>query len=113
MVTIKYVVIVLQADDEGEGGTFALYALLARFVSFLLMARRGGKPPLLTTLLQANITQRDPKEQGLIKMERHRTNDMKLGNRSFRAAIESSKVAKLALKVVGVFGVSLVMAGER
>lgn len=33
MVTIKYVYIVLYADDEGEGGTFALYSLLSRYVS--------------------------------------------------------------------------------
>lgn len=35
MVTIKYVVIVLNADDEGEGGTFALYSLISRYVSLL------------------------------------------------------------------------------
>ena len=33
IVTVKYVLIVLCADDEGEGGTFAIYTLLARFVS--------------------------------------------------------------------------------
>ncbi len=32
MVSIKYVFIVLLADDEGEGGTFALYSLLSRYV---------------------------------------------------------------------------------
>jgi K+ transporter len=34
MVAVKYVLIVLLADDEGEGGTFALYALLSRYVRF-------------------------------------------------------------------------------
>ena len=34
MVSIKYVIIVLQADDEGEGGTFAIYSLLSRYVGF-------------------------------------------------------------------------------
>ena len=33
VVSIKYVLIVLRADDEGEGGTFALYSLLSRYVS--------------------------------------------------------------------------------
>lgn len=33
VVTIKYVLIVLCADDEGEGGTFAIYTLLSRYVS--------------------------------------------------------------------------------
>lgn len=32
MVTLKYVCIVLSADDEGEGGTFAVYSLLSRYV---------------------------------------------------------------------------------
>lgn len=32
MVSIKYVCIVLNADDEGEGGTFAVYSLLSRYV---------------------------------------------------------------------------------
>lgn len=32
IVTVKYVFIVLCADDEGEGGTFAVYTLLSRYV---------------------------------------------------------------------------------
>lgn len=32
IVTVKYMLIVLQFNDEGEGGTFALYSLLARYV---------------------------------------------------------------------------------
>ncbi|KAJ5160073.1 potassium transporter 19 [Penicillium canariense] len=35
MVTIKYVGIVLCADDEGEGGTFALYSLLSRYAKLV------------------------------------------------------------------------------
>ncbi|KAL5713674.1 Potassium transporter [Ranunculus cassubicifolius] len=31
---IKYVVIVLRADDHGEGGTFALYSLLSQHINF-------------------------------------------------------------------------------
>jgi KUP system potassium uptake protein len=41
MVTIKYVCIVLNADDEGEGGTFALYSLLSRFVRLHLPRLMG------------------------------------------------------------------------
>lgn len=33
IVTIKYVMIVLNADNEGQGGTFAMYSLLTRYVS--------------------------------------------------------------------------------
>ncbi|KAL8997670.1 MAG: hypothetical protein Q9188_006271 [Gyalolechia gomerana] len=32
MVSVKYVAIVLRADDEGEGGTFAIYSLLSKYV---------------------------------------------------------------------------------
>jgi KUP system potassium uptake protein len=35
IVTVKYVCIVLFADDEGEGGTFAIYTLLSRYVSYI------------------------------------------------------------------------------
>lgn len=33
VVTVKYCVFVMSADDNGEGGTFALYSLLSRYVS--------------------------------------------------------------------------------
>jgi hypothetical protein len=32
IVTVKYICIVLYADDEGEGGTFAMYNLISRYV---------------------------------------------------------------------------------
>lgn len=33
MVTIKYILIILHADNDGEGGTFSTYSLLSRYVS--------------------------------------------------------------------------------
>lgn len=33
IVTLKYVLIVLRADNDGEGGTFSTYSLLSRYVS--------------------------------------------------------------------------------
>ena len=33
VVTVKYVLIILHADNDGEGGTFSTYALLSRYVS--------------------------------------------------------------------------------
>jgi KUP system potassium uptake protein len=33
MVTVKYVLIILHADNEGEGGTFSCYSLISRYVS--------------------------------------------------------------------------------
>lgn len=35
MVTVKYVLIILRADNLGEGGTFSTYSLLSRYVSVL------------------------------------------------------------------------------
>ncbi|KAL8829443.1 MAG: hypothetical protein Q9191_002008 [Dirinaria sp. TL-2023a] len=89
MVSIKYVLIVLRADDEGEGGTFAVYSLLSR---------------------HANIVRRDPREEMNIKMERTLTSDLKPASRTARAFIERSVLIKTILKIIGVLGVSLVMS---
>ncbi|CAL5440810.1 unnamed protein product [Camellia sinensis] len=37
---LKYVFIVLTADDNGEGGTFALYSLLCRYVKLSLLSNQ-------------------------------------------------------------------------
>ncbi|KAK9233950.1 potassium transporter-domain-containing protein [Lipomyces kononenkoae] len=89
IVTVKYVFIVLRADDDGEGGTFALYSLLARY---------------------ANIVRRDPNVAGTVKMERYLTSEMKPVGKNVRSFIEHSRVARTVLKVIGVLGVSMVMA---
>ncbi|XP_062233104.1 potassium transporter 24-like [Phragmites australis] len=39
---LKYVVVVLRADDDGEGGTFALYSLICRRVRAGLLPSGGG-----------------------------------------------------------------------
>jgi KUP system potassium uptake protein len=90
MVTIKYMFIVLSADDDGEGGTFALYTLLARY---------------------ANIVRRDPNITGTVHMERYLTGEMKPTAKNLRNFIEHNKIARNALKVIGVLGVTMVMAG--
>lgn len=89
MVTLKYILIILRADNEGEGGTFSCYSLLSRY---------------------ANITNRDPREEPMIKMERYLTNEMRPANRQVRKTIESSAFFKTLLKVMGVFAVSMVMS---
>ncbi|VBB71956.1 Putative potassium transporter related to N. crassa HAK-1 [Podospora comata] len=89
MVTVKYVLIILHADNEGEGGTFSCYSLLTRF---------------------ANITSRDPREEVLVRMERHSTMDMRKPNRTIRDRIERSKFTHGLLKTIGVLAVSMVIA---
>jgi KUP system potassium uptake protein len=32
MVTVKYILVILRADNDGEGGTFSTYSLLSRYV---------------------------------------------------------------------------------
>jgi KUP system potassium uptake protein len=46
VVTIKYVFIVLRADNEGEGGTFSCYSLLTRFVRPSAVYPCVYRPPL-------------------------------------------------------------------
>lgn len=89
IVTVKYSFIVLSADDDGQGGTFALYSLLSRYI---------------------NITRQDPNTSGMIKLERYRTGEMKTSGRTIRGFLENSPTAKFMLQFFGVLGVSLVMA---
>ncbi|KAI1105464.1 potassium transporter [Jackrogersella minutella] len=89
MVTLKYILIVLHADNQGEGGTFSCYSLLTRY---------------------ANITDRDPREARLIKMERYLTQDMRTSNRTLRSTIERSRFTRGLLKTIGVLAVSMVIA---
>ncbi|KAG9654057.1 putative potassium transporter, partial [Aureobasidium melanogenum] len=89
IVTIKYVLIVLSADDEGEGGTFAIYTLLSRF---------------------SEIMKRDPRTYHAIRMERYPNAELPRQSRSIRNWLEKSKVAHATLKILAVFGVSLIIA---
>ncbi|KAI9645857.1 hypothetical protein NHQ30_005293 [Ciborinia camelliae] len=89
MVSVKYVFIVLAADDDGEGGTFALYSLLARY---------------------AHIVRLDPNISKSVMMERYQTNDLKPSNKNIRNFIEKSAAARVGLKFLGVLGVSMVMS---
>ncbi|KAE8393701.1 potassium transporter-domain-containing protein [Aspergillus alliaceus] len=89
MVTVKYVLVILRADNDGEGGTFSTYSLLSRYM---------------------NITHRDPREASLVQMKRHSTNDLERTSRHVRHRIESSNLVKRLLKVMGVLAVTMVLA---
>jgi KUP system potassium uptake protein len=89
MVTIKYVCIVLRADNQGEGGSFSCFSLLSRY---------------------AHITKRDPREASLVKMERYDTQDIPRPNRKVRSSMERSRLFRGLLKVIGVLAVSMVMS---
>lgn len=59
---------------------------------------------------QANIADRDPRQQELIHMERHLTNQMKPANRGVRSFLERSKIFRGVLQILGVLAVSMVLA---
>nr|POF04689.1 potassium transporter 19 [Quercus suber] len=89
MVTVKYICIILYADNEGEGGTFSCYSLLSRY---------------------ARITNRDPREEQLVEIRRHHTNDMRPSNLIVRNTMENSRFLKGLLKTIGVLAVSMVIS---
>ncbi|KAK8162023.1 potassium transporter-domain-containing protein [Phyllosticta citrichinensis] len=89
IVTVKYVLIVLYANDEGEGGTFAIYSLLSRY---------------------CNIAKHDPKKKNAYKLERYASNQLRPSTRSLRDFLENSRVSHAVLKALSVFGVSLVLS---
>ncbi|KZV36449.1 potassium transporter 26-like [Dorcoceras hygrometricum] len=78
VVLIKYVFIVLQADDHGEGGTFALYSYIRRHIKFhtnfsiqntgfesdLSTRRYGGGSPLSTKAKE--FLEKNPKAQNFL-----------------------------------------------
>ena len=89
VVTLKYIIIILNADNEGEGGTFSTYSLLSRYM---------------------NITNRDPREASLVRLKRHASGDLESAGRRMRKGIESSRVVRGVLKTMGVLAVSMVLS---
>ncbi|CAM1511258.1 Fc.00g087710.m01.CDS01 [Cosmosporella sp. VM-42] len=92
IVTLKYCFIVLSADDDGQGGTFAVYSLLARY---------------------ANIVRSDPNapDRIMVRLDRELfTTDLRPAGRVVRDFLERSRAAKAMLRIIGVLGVSMVVA---
>uniref|UniRef100_A0ACD5W5P7 Uncharacterized protein n=1 Tax=Avena sativa TaxID=4498 RepID=A0ACD5W5P7_AVESA len=56
---LKYVFIVLGADDNGEGGTFALYSLLIRHAKFSLMPNQQAADEELSTYYKPGYRAQD------------------------------------------------------
>ncbi|CAI7588070.1 unnamed protein product [Penicillium manginii] len=89
MVTVKYVLVILHTDNDGEGGTFSTYSLLSRYM---------------------NITHRDPREASLVQMKRYLSGDLERVGQKVRHRLESSRFARGLLKVIGVLAVTMVLA---
>lgn len=59
---------------------------------------------------QANLTERDPREEQLVHMERHTTGNMAPANRGIRTLLEKSSFFRGLLKTIGVLAVSMVLS---
>lgn len=73
---LKYVFIVLSADDNGEGGTFALYSLLCRHAKFSLLPNQQAADEELSTYRygnQAPVPATSPLKRFLDKHRKLRT----------------------------------------
>jgi KUP system potassium uptake protein len=59
---------------------------------------------------KANITERDPREEVTVRMERHASVDVGGATRNLRKTIEKSVFSRGLLKTIGILAVSMVMA---
>ncbi|KAH6809323.1 K+ uptake transporter 3 [Perilla frutescens var. frutescens] len=57
---LKYVIIILSADDNGEGGTFALYSLLCRHGKFSLLPNQQAADEELSAYKYGPLAQSSP-----------------------------------------------------
>ncbi|GAB4847386.1 Potassium transporter 4 [Ancistrocladus abbreviatus] len=87
---LKYVLIVLSADDNGEGGTFALYSLLCRHARFSLLPNQQAADEELSTYKYGPSTPMPP------------TSPLK-------RFLEKHKRLRTALLLVVLFGASMVI----
>ncbi|XP_010230880.1 probable potassium transporter 3 [Brachypodium distachyon] len=90
---LKYVFIVLSADDNGEGGTFALYSLLVRHAKFSLMPNQQAADEELSTYYNPGYT---PQEDTPIL-------------RALRHFLEKHAKSRTCLLLMVLFGASLVI----
>jgi KUP system potassium uptake protein len=57
-----------------------------------------------------NITNRDPREASLIRLQRHLSGDLERAGQHARRRLESSRFAKGLLKLMGVLAVTMVIS---
>ncbi|KAF8658466.1 hypothetical protein HU200_058918 [Digitaria exilis] len=106
---LKYVCIVLRADDHGEGGTFALYSLLCRH------ARAALLPPGRASSAGDDDHLFDAAGGGAKKAGAENGNAMTLGGRgggaaaSVRRLLEKHKVLQRVLLVLALVGTCMVI----
>ncbi|XVE50000.1 hypothetical protein DITRI_Ditri01bG0127000 [Diplodiscus trichospermus] len=87
----KYAFVVLRANDNGEGGTFALYSLLCRHVKVSLLPNQ------------------QPEDRELSNYQLDTPSSQLKRAYKIRGKLENSKVAKLFLFLVTILGTSMVI----
>ncbi|KAL2929109.1 Potassium transporter 5 [Bienertia sinuspersici] len=93
MPVIKYVFIVLRANDNGNGGTFALYSLLCRNVSVGLIPNQ----------------QKEDRQVAFYDQASSNNNECGGCSPKIQSALENSSVAKHVLLLATILAVSLVI----
>ncbi|XP_037485483.1 potassium transporter 19-like isoform X2 [Triticum dicoccoides] len=88
---IKYVFIVLYADDNGDGGTFALYSLISRYSKIRLIPNQQAEDSMVS-----NYSIESPS----LSLKRAQW---------LKEKLESSKAAKIGLFTITILGTSMVM----
>ncbi|KAE9589227.1 hypothetical protein Lal_00000544 [Lupinus albus] len=89
---VKYVFIVLQANDNGEGGTFALYSKICRYTKVGLLPNQ----------------QIEDAEVSNYQMDFPKSSNVKMASR-LKSKLENSKFAKLFLLLTTMLGTSMVI----
>ena len=57
-----------------------------------------------------NITHRDPREASLVRMERHKSNELEPAGRQLRHRLENSRFARGLLKLIGCLAVTMILS---
>ncbi|KAL5676124.1 hypothetical protein ACJX0J_012255, partial [Zea mays] len=88
---LKYVFVVLYANDNGDGGTFALYSLISRYAKIRLIPNQQAEDAMVS-----NYSIEAPTSQ----LKRAQW---------FKQKLESSRAAKILLFTLTILGTSMVM----
>ncbi|VAI53919.1 unnamed protein product [Triticum turgidum subsp. durum] len=88
---LKYVFIVLYANDNGDGGTFALYSLISRYAKIRMIPNQQAEDASVSNYSIQEPSSKTKRAQWV------------------KQRLESSKAARIALFTVTILGTSMVM----
>ncbi|KAL6652818.1 hypothetical protein ACP70R_011743 [Stipagrostis hirtigluma subsp. patula] len=89
---IKYVFIVLYANDNGDGGTFALYSLISRYAKVSLIPNQQAEDAMVSSYALDTVSTPMRRAQRMKK------------------SMESSKAAKVAIFILAILGTAMVIS---